>query len=134
VEVVGVVAVAPAAARMSAPERKPGPSELGANVLVPEPEEAWSISAQEGQLIISVANWPKFLPQNAKVAGKNYKRQKKTGADSAPKLGQKGQKSGQKKMLGIKDIFIRQKSQKPFDYYYKMTSSSFCQMSPAQFS
>jgi hypothetical protein len=44
------------------------------------------------------------------VASKKYKRQKKTAADSAPKLGQKGQKSGRKKMLGIKDIFIRQKS------------------------
>jgi hypothetical protein len=45
----------------------------------------------------SVANRPKFLPQNTKVAGKKYKRQKKTAADSAPKFGQKGQKSGRKK-------------------------------------
>jgi hypothetical protein len=52
----------------------------------------------------SVANRPKFLPQNTKVAGKKYVRQKKTAADSAPKFGQKGQKSGRKKcwspMLG----------------------------------
>jgi hypothetical protein len=38
------------------------------------------------------------------VAGKKYQRQKKTAADSAPKLGQKGQKSGRKKMLGDKAI------------------------------
>jgi hypothetical protein len=48
---------------------------------------------------ISVANRPKFLPQNTKVAGKKYERQKKTTADSAPKLGQKGQKSGRKKIF-----------------------------------
>jgi hypothetical protein len=47
----------------------------------------------------SVANRQKFLPQNTKVAGKKYKRQKKTAADSAPKLGQKGQKSGRKKIF-----------------------------------
>jgi hypothetical protein len=55
-------------------------------------------------LVCSVANRPKFLPQNTKVAGKKYVRQKKTAADSAPKFGQKGQKSGRKKcwspMLG----------------------------------
>jgi hypothetical protein len=46
-----------------------------------------------------VANRSKFLPQNTKVAGKKYERQKKTPADSEPKLWQKGQKSGRTKML-----------------------------------
>jgi hypothetical protein len=50
--------------------------------------------------IFSVANLPKFLPQNTKVAGKKFKRQKKIAAESAPKLGQKGQKSGRKKNVG----------------------------------
>jgi hypothetical protein len=64
-------------------------------------------------LRISVAKRPKFLPQNTKVAGKKYKRQKKTPADSAPKLGQKGQKSGRKKMLETKP----DSRKKPKEYY-----------------
>jgi hypothetical protein len=54
------------------------------------------IEMQLGTRSVSVANRPKFLPQNTKVAGKKYERQKKTAADSAPKFGQKGQKSGRK--------------------------------------
>jgi hypothetical protein len=43
------------------------------------------------------------------VAGKKYERQKKTAADSASKFGQKGQKSGRKKILETNGSFVREK-------------------------
>jgi hypothetical protein len=46
------------------------------------------------------------------VAGKKFQRQKKAAADSAPNLGQKGQKSGRKKMFGDKAGFLREGSRK----------------------
>jgi hypothetical protein len=60
----------------------------------------------------SVANRPKFLPQNTKVAGKKYERQKKTAADSAPKLGQKGQKSGRKKSWRPMPVYLTKRRKK----------------------
>jgi hypothetical protein len=57
------------------------------------------------------------------VAGKKYERQKKTAADSAPKLGQKGQKSGRKKMLETNACLFEKKGEE--DDGYTLTTVSF---------
>jgi hypothetical protein len=50
----------------------------------------------------SVANWPKFRPQNTKQAGKKYPRPGKSAADSAPKIEENWKKSGREKFLETK--------------------------------
>jgi hypothetical protein len=44
------------------------------------------------------------------VAGKKFKRQKNTANESEPKLGQKGQKSGRKKMLETNAVKAKEDS------------------------
>jgi hypothetical protein len=54
---------------MSPLERKPGPLELGAAVLAPEPNEAWTISAQGERLVIQQTTTfvlPRPKPQQLK--------------------------------------------------------------------
>jgi hypothetical protein len=68
------------------------------------------------------------------VAGKKYQRQKKTAADSAPKLRQKGQKSGRKKMLGDKAGFVREESRKILIINDDICSLFLSHIRPAQLS
>jgi hypothetical protein len=75
--------------------------------------------------VTSVPNRPKFLPQNTKVAGKKYGRQKKTAADSAPKLGQKGQKSGRKKMLETNACLFDKKAKEDANFSLRKDGTFF---------
>jgi hypothetical protein len=56
------------------------------------------------------------------VAGIKYERQKKTAADSAPKLEQKGQKSGRKKMLETNACLFDKKAKE--DANFSLTHKS----------